>query len=64
MAFDILRENYEDILLSGVTLLFEHSPSQLSEIKHFEIFNRPYRIKTSPLVYTGLYMIGTAVKKI
>ena len=26
---------------SGVTLLFEHSPSQVSEIDYFEIFSRP-----------------------
>ena len=26
---------------SGVTYLFEHSPSQVSEIEHFEIFSRP-----------------------
>ena len=27
-------------LASGVTLLFEHSPSRTSEIEHFEIFSR------------------------
>ena len=26
---------------SGVSLLFEHSPSRTSEIEHFEIFSRP-----------------------
>ena len=26
---------------SGVTLLFEHSPSRASEIDYFEIFSRP-----------------------
>ena len=26
---------------SGVTLLFEHSPSWVSEIEHFEIFSCP-----------------------
>ena len=26
---------------SGVTLIFEHSPSQMSEIEHFEIFSNP-----------------------
>ena len=26
---------------SGVILLFEHSPSQVSEIEHTEIFSRP-----------------------
>ena len=26
--------------LSGVTLLFEHSPSRASEIDHIEIFSR------------------------
>ena len=28
-------------LYSGVTLLFEHSPSRASEIEHSEIFSRP-----------------------
>ena len=26
---------------SGVALLFEHSPSRVNEIEHFEIFSRP-----------------------
>ena len=26
---------------SGVTLLFEHSPSRMSEIEHIEIFSCP-----------------------
>ena len=26
-------------ICSGVTLLFEHSPSQVNEIEHFEIFS-------------------------
>ena len=26
----------------GVTLLFEHSPSQASELEHFESFSRPW----------------------
>ena len=32
--------------LSGVTLLFEHSPSQASEIEHFEILVAPRKIFT------------------
>ena len=27
------------LFFSGVTLLFEHSPSQASEIEHFDIFS-------------------------
>ena len=33
------------ISISGLTLLFEHSPSWASEIEHFEIFSRPQEIK-------------------
>ena len=33
-----------NLFCSGVTLLFEHFPSRVSEIENFEIFSRPQEI--------------------
>ena len=35
MSFITVKGKYS----SGVTLLFEHSPSRVGEIEHFKIFN-------------------------
>ena len=52
---------------SGVTLLFEHPPSQASELEHFEIFSRPWEnqlawrffIKFNLLLFFLIY-VGSA----
>ena len=36
-----LNHLFTGLLLSRVTLIFEHSSSRASEIEHFEIFSRP-----------------------
>ena len=46
-------------LYSGVTLLFEHSPSRVSEIEHFEIFSRPRENQLARRFFVNLIFLKT-----